>query len=237
MFFAQYVNSSRTTDSSDFLPNPNCLRVESAKRLCCFQRFPLLAMTPDQKKSRDSKLLNYKKEGCVLGLYNHFSILIPNSFLKVKFEATKPRVFGQTRIIQLVLGKAKNLKSLNYQTLYLCWSLVPLPSLCALSICKGRSGRSARLSPCVTRASFRISNPFKTTIRSCPIRRLYTFPYLSANWQRIYQRRYTQGLRWKYELISKILRFTGTCVILSWALFWSIVNRLPIIGRPRGPGG
>lgn len=39
------------TGSRDFLPNPNNLRVESAKRLCCFHACPLLKMTPDGWKA------------------------------------------------------------------------------------------------------------------------------------------------------------------------------------------
>lgn len=52
--FAQCVTSSKITGSSDFFPNPKYLRVESAKRLCCFHMCPLLKIIPDGKdiKSR-----------------------------------------------------------------------------------------------------------------------------------------------------------------------------------------
>lgn len=45
--FAQCVNSSKMIGSSDFLPNPKYLSVESAKRLCCFHMLPLLKITPE----------------------------------------------------------------------------------------------------------------------------------------------------------------------------------------------
>lgn len=51
--FAQNVNSSKMTGSSDFLPNPKNLRVERAKRLCCFHMCPLLKITPDGKHIND----------------------------------------------------------------------------------------------------------------------------------------------------------------------------------------
>lgn len=55
MSFAQCVNSSKMTGSSDFLPNPKYLRVESAKRLCCFHRFPLLKIIPDKNEGTNRK--------------------------------------------------------------------------------------------------------------------------------------------------------------------------------------
>lgn len=75
-----------------------------------------------------------------------------------------------------------------------CWKTAVLlyvlsPSPWDTSSCRGRSGRSTRLSPWFIRASFRTSNPFKTTIQDWPIRRLYTSPYFPANWEWRWERR------------------------------------------------
>lgn len=80
------------------------------------------------------------------------------------------------------------------------------PSPCAMSSCRARTGRSVRLSPWFTRASFRTSNPFNTTSHFWPIRRLYTCPYFPANcewiWERTKSMLFHMTDNWKMSAIS-----------------------------------
>lgn len=54
--FAQCVNSSSTTGSSDFEPDPKYLRVEIANCLCCFHKWPLLKPKPGGKHKSFQKI-------------------------------------------------------------------------------------------------------------------------------------------------------------------------------------
>lgn len=86
------------------------------------------------------------------------------------------------------------LMRVTHRSLPVCKTRSPSP--CTISSCSGSGGRSDTLSAWVTKTSLTTLKLLATTIQLWPIRRLYTFPCVSANWEEMWPVRAKIGWMW-----------------------------------------
>lgn len=108
-----------------------------------------------------------------------FLLRFPNFFIHFNEKINKLPSMCRWYLYKVKWTNNNQASSLFYfpQVVRLPCTILPLP----MSICRGCTGRSAKLSPWFTRASFTTLNPFNTTIQPWPIRKLNTFPCFSAS--------------------------------------------------------